>query len=72
MGRQIGLRNPDRVLTGADLKTMSDAELAAVGVDTDIFARTSPEQKLWLVTAQQSHGLTVSMTGDGVNDAPVA
>ena len=70
IGRQIGLRNPDRVLTGADLETMSDAELAAVVVDTDIFARTSPEHKLRLVTALQSHGLTVSMTGDGVNDAP--
>ena len=70
IGRQIGLRNPDRVLTGADLETMSDAELAAVVVDTDIFARTSPEHKLRLVTALQSHGLTVAMTGDGVNDAP--
>ena len=49
---------------------MSDAELAAVVVDTDIFARTSPEHKLRLVTALQSHGLTVSMTGDEVNDAP--
>ena len=70
IGRQIGLRNPDRVLTGAVLETMSDAELAAVVVDTDIFARTSPQHKLRLVTALQSHGLTVSMTGDGVNDAP--
>ena len=70
IGRQIGLLNPDRVLTGADLETMSDTELAAVAVDTDIFARTSPEHKLRLVTALQSHGLTVAMTGDGVNDAP--
>lgn len=70
IGRQIGLANPDRVLTGAELETMSDAELAAVVLDTDVFARTSPEHKLRLVTALQSHGLTVSMTGDGVNDAP--
>ena len=70
IGHQIGLRNPDRVLTRANLDTMSEAELVAVVVDTDIFARTSPEHKLRLVTALQSHGLTVSMTGDGVNDAP--
>ena len=70
IGRQIGLLNPDRVLTGADLETMSDTELAAVAVDTDVLARTSPEHKLRLVTALQSHGLTVAMSGDGVNDAP--
>ncbi len=70
IARQIGLRNPDRVLTGADLEKMDDAQLAAVVVETDVFARTSPEHKLRLVTALQSHGLTVAMTGDGVNDAP--
>ena len=70
IGRQIGLQNPDRVLTGADLEKMDDAQLAAIAVDTDIFARTSPMHKLRLVTALQSHGLTVAMTGDGVNDAP--
>lgn len=70
IGRAIGLRNPDRVLTGADLEKMDDAALAAIVVDTDIFARTSPEHKLRLVTALQSHRLTVAMTGDGVNDAP--
>ena len=70
IARQIGLRNPHKVLTGADIEKMSDAELAAVVVDTDVFARTSPEHKLRLVTALQSHGLTVAMTGDGVNDAP--
>ncbi len=70
IGRQIGLRNPERVLTGADLEEMDDTTLAAEIVDTDIFARTSPEHKLRLVMALQSHGLTVAMTGDGVNDAP--
>jgi len=70
IGRQIGLQNPERVVTGADIDKMDEAELAAIVVDTDIFARTSPEHKLRLVMALQSHGLTVAMTGDGVNDAP--
>jgi magnesium-transporting ATPase (P-type) len=70
IGRQIGLRNADRVLTGAQLDGMDDAALAAGVLDTDVFARTSPEHKLRLVMALQSHGMTVAMTGDGVNDAP--
>jgi len=70
IGKQIGLQNPDTVLTGADLDDMSDAALKEAVLDCDIFARTSPEHKLRLVMALQSHGLTVAMTGDGVNDAP--
>ncbi|MEF2550126.1 HAD-IC family P-type ATPase [Aurantimonas sp. A2-1-M11] len=66
----IGLKNHDRVLTGADLDMMDDTVLADAAVETDIFARTSPAHKLRLVTALQSRGLTVAMTGDGVNDAP--
>ncbi|TCP58364.1 P-type E1-E2 ATPase [Rhodovulum bhavnagarense] len=66
----IGLRNPDRVLTGADVEALDDAALADAAVQTDIFARTSPAHKLRLVTALQARGLTVAMTGDGVNDAP--
>jgi calcium-translocating P-type ATPase len=67
---QIGLVNPHRVLTGADLDTLDDAQLALEVADVDIFARTSPEHKLRLVTALQASGLSVAMTGDGVNDAP--
>tara|TARA_R110002096_G_scaffold199271_10_gene383104 strand:- start:1928 stop:4642 length:2715 start_codon:yes stop_codon:yes gene_type:complete len=70
IGRKIGLQNPDRVLSGSDLDAMDDITLAATVLDADIFARTSPEHKLRLVMALQSHGLTVAMTGDGVNDAP--
>jgi magnesium-transporting ATPase (P-type) len=70
IGKQIGLQNPARVLTGADLDGMDDPALATAVLDTDIFARTSPEHKLRLVMALQSHGMTVAMTGDGVNDAP--
>jgi magnesium-transporting ATPase (P-type) len=70
IARQIGLENPDRVLTGHDLDKLDDAQLALEVVGTSIFARTSPEHKLRLVTALQANGLTVAMTGDGVNDAP--
>lgn len=70
IARQIGLEIPDRVLTGHDLDMMNDAQLALEVVETSIFARTSPEHKLRLVIALQSHGLSVAMTGDGVNDAP--
>ncbi len=66
----IGLTNSTRVLTGADLEAMDDAALAEASVTTDIFARTSPADKLRLVTALQARGLAVAMTGDGVNDAP--
>lgn len=66
----IGLKNQERVLTGAEVEAMDEAALADAAVETDIFARTSPAHKLRLVTALQSRGLTVAMTGDGVNDAP--
>ncbi|KAF1722337.1 cation-transporting P-type ATPase [Pseudoxanthomonas wuyuanensis] len=70
IGAQIGLRDPDSALTGADLDNMNDAALKAAVLDCDVFARTSPEHKLRLVMALQSHGMIVAMTGDGVNDAP--
>ena len=67
---QIGLQNPHRVLTGHDLDKLDDAQLALEVAGVDVFARTSPEHKLRLVTALQANGLSVAMTGDGVNDAP--
>ncbi|MBM3351250.1 MAG: cation-transporting P-type ATPase [Betaproteobacteria bacterium] len=70
IGKQIGLQNTDTVLTGANLDAMNDSALQQAALHCDIFARTSPEHKLRLVTALQAHGLTVAMTGDGVNDAP--
>ena len=67
---QIGLERPAPALTGADLDRLDDAAFAAAALETDVFARTAPEHKLRLVAALQGHGLTVAMTGDGVNDAP--
>lgn len=70
IGEQIGLQNFHTVLTGHDLDNMTDAKLKEMVLDCDVFARTSPEHKLRLVTALQDNVLTVAMTGDGVNDAP--
>ncbi|MBH0238348.1 cation-transporting P-type ATPase [Methylobrevis albus] len=70
IARQVGLDNPDRVLTGAHLDKLDDAALALAVSGVNVFARTSPEHKLRLVTALQANGFSVAMTGDGVNDAP--
>ena len=70
IGKQLGLHHSHTILTGAELDKLDDAELEAVVRDTGIFARTSPEHKLRLVMALQAKGMTVAMTGDGVNDAP--
>lgn len=67
---QIGLANCHRVLTGSDIDKLDDAQLQVEVAAVDVFARTSPEHKLRLVTALQANGLSVAMTGDGVNDAP--
>ncbi|KTD21177.1 cation transport ATPase [Legionella londiniensis] len=69
IGRQIGLEHPDKILKGFEIDAMNDMELANAVLENDIFARTSPEHKLRLVMALQSHGMVVAMTGDGVNDA---
>jgi len=70
IARQLGLGNTERALTGSDIEKLDDVALAAATLEADVFARTSPEHKLRLVTALQSQGTTVAMTGDGVNDAP--
>ncbi|MDT8370526.1 MAG: cation-transporting P-type ATPase [Gammaproteobacteria bacterium] len=70
IGQQIGISDGDQVLTGHQIETMTDEELGRVVDDIDIFARSSPEHKLRLVTALQANGHIVAMTGDGVNDAP--
>jgi magnesium-transporting ATPase (P-type) len=72
IGREMGIvpDGPSPVLTGAELETMSTEALRAAVRDVDIYARTSPEHKLRIVSALQAHGEVVAMTGDGVNDAP--
>ncbi len=73
IGRQLGIVNEDAgksVLSGVELASMSDQELQEAAKQSQVFARVSPEQKLKLVDALQADGEIVSMTGDGVNDAP--
>lgn len=65
---QIGLKGP--LLTGAHLDALSDVALAQCVTETVIFARVRPEHKLRIVNALKSRGEVVTMTGDGVNDAP--
>ena len=60
-----------KALTGAELEKINDEELPSTADDVSVFARVTPEQKLRLVKALQTHGHVVAMTGDGVNDAPV-
>jgi len=60
----------DRAITGAELDAMSDDELDAVVTNISVYARVSPENKIRIVKAWQRKGQVVSMTGDGVNDAP--
>jgi Ca2+-transporting ATPase len=67
---QAGLETSGSVLTGADLMTLSDAELRQRVASITVFARVMPEQKLRIVEAFKASGQVVAMTGDGVNDAP--
>jgi magnesium-transporting ATPase (P-type) len=70
IARQLGLADPDRVLTGAEIDGLSDDALETASRTVNVFARTSPAHKLRLVKALQGRGESVAMTGDGVNDAP--
>lgn len=70
IGKQLGLIDDGGVATGRALDDLDEDELRRVAMETDIFARTSPEHKLRLVQALQANGQVVAMTGDGVNDAP--
>jgi magnesium-transporting ATPase (P-type) len=70
IGRQVGLANAARCVTGAEIDRMDDATLRRVAAECDVFARPSPEHKLRLVEALRAGGALTAMTGDGVNDAP--
>jgi len=72
IAREMGIVGDGEVeaLTGTELEAMSQEELRRRVQSVEVFARTSPEHKIRIVRALQSHGEVVAMTGDGVNDAP--
>lgn len=71
IARDLGiLEYGDMAITGAQLDSMSEQELSEVVDKISVYARVSPENKIRIVKAWQDKGKIVSMTGDGVNDAP--
>ena len=71
IARQLGiLTENDKAITGAELDEMDDAALDKEVEHIAVYARVSPENKIRIVKAWQKKGKIVSMTGDGVNDAP--
>ncbi len=70
IAREIGVLEEGKVLTGDELENLSDEEFAEIVEDVDVYARVFPEQKVRIVEALQNKDNVVSMTGDGVNDAP--
>lgn len=70
IAREIGVLKEGKILTGNDLEKLSDAEFAEIVEDVEVYARVFPEQKVRIVEALQNKENVVSMTGDGVNDAP--
>lgn len=70
IAKQIGLENPDEIITGPDLEKISPEELSRRVRAVNIYSRVTPEQKLLIVNALKANNEIVAMTGDGVNDAP--
>lgn len=71
IAKELGIADKEeQCITGDRLNHMSQTDLNAAVPDLRVFARVSPEHKVMIVNAFRSHGHIVSMTGDGVNDAP--
>ncbi|MHA1805755.1 MAG: cation-translocating P-type ATPase [Promethearchaeota archaeon] len=70
IAKQIGLTQNDSALTGSELENMSDEELANEIEHVDVFARVTSDHKFRILKILKTNGNIVSMTGDGVNDAP--
>ena len=67
---ELEILTDGKILTGDELNKLSNEEYLAIADDIQVYARVYPEQKLRIVESLKSKGNVVSMTGDGVNDAP--
>lgn len=71
IAKELGIANDiSEAMSGSEIDTYSDEELTKIVNNYRVFARVSPEHKVKIVKAFKAHGNIVSMTGDGVNDAP--
>ncbi len=68
VSQQVGLSNP-QILTGSDLRQMSDEAMLKRVVDVDVFAEIEPNQKERIILALRKAGNVVGYIGDGINDA---
>lgn len=71
IAKELGIANDiSEAMSGSEIDTYSDEEFTKIVNNYRVFARVSPEHKVKIVKAFKAHGNIVSMTGDGVNDAP--
>lgn len=70
IAQELGIIEDEKAITGPELEKISTDDLAKSVQEVSVFARVSPEHKVKIVEALKSTGQIVSMTGDGVNDAP--
>jgi Ca2+-transporting ATPase len=70
IAREIGIKDPDKVLNGDELMEMDSETLKVKVMETTLFTRMFPEAKLKIIQALKANNQIVAMTGDGVNDGP--
>ena len=70
IAEELGIAENGRAVTGAEIERMPEETLDRTVLEVSVYARVNPEHKLRIVKALQRDGMTVAMTGDGVNDAP--